>query len=126
MAVPALAAAWAAPAAALSTPSMAATNQFHSWNLPQQSPQQLNRAVSSNPIVGRLDQIIKFLSAGVGIIIVGSIIVAGIQYAMGGNQPQVLTAARNRIINSILALFAFLLIFAFLQWIIPGGLFNNP
>lgn len=80
--------------------------------------------LKNNPIVSDIQTIVNFLSAGVAIVIAGSIIVAGIQYSLAGNQPQVLTSARNRIINSVIALFAFLLIFAFLQWIIPGGLFS--
>jgi hypothetical protein len=80
--------------------------------------------LKNNPVVRDIQTIVNFLSAGVAIVIAGSIIVAGIQYTMAGNQPQVLTSARNRIINSVIALFAFLLIFAFLQWVIPGGVFS--
>ncbi len=82
-------------------------------------------ALQNNPLVHRIQLIVNFLSAGVAIVVVISIIWAGIQYTMAGNQPQVIAAARNRIINAIFALIAFLLTWAFLQWLIPGGIFNN-
>lgn len=83
---------------------------------------ELNNCLKKNPIVGDINTIINFLSAGAGIIIVGSIIVGGIQYAIAGNNPNQVSAAKQRIVNSLIALVAFFLIFAFLSWIVPGGL----
>lgn len=95
----------AAPAAAFSGNIMAATD------------------LSGNPIVKDINFIIGFLSAGVGIVVTGVIILGGIQYMTGGDNPQALSAAKKRIMNGIIALFAFLFISAFLQWLIPGGIF---
>jgi hypothetical protein len=60
---------------------------------------------------------------GVGVVVVGVIILGGIQYTMAGDNPQAVTAAKQRIINGLIALAAFLLMFAFLEWLIPGGIF---
>jgi len=64
------------------------------------------------------------LAAGVGLVVVGSIIWGGIQYAVAGNNPNAVSAAKKRIMDSLIALLAFLFMFGFLQWIIPGGIFN--
>lgn len=80
--------------------------------------------LSGNPIVRDLNQIVNFLSAGVGIIVTGVIIVGGIQYMTAGDNPQAITAAKKRITNGLIALVAFLFMFAFLQWLVPGGVFG--
>lgn len=62
------------------------------------------------------------LSGLVGIVIVIMIAVGGIQYTTARDDPQAVAAARNRIRNAILALVFYLFGFAFLQWLIPGGI----
>jgi hypothetical protein len=85
----------------------------------------LNNCLNANPIIGDLNLVVNFLSAGVGIIITGSIIFAGIQYAFAGNNPNDLSAAKKRIENALIALVAFFFIFGFLQYLIPGGLLEG-
>jgi hypothetical protein len=80
--------------------------------------------LSGNPIVKDINQVVGFLSAGVGIIVTGVIIVGGIQYMTAGDNPQAITAAKKRITNGLIALVAFLFMFAFLQWLVPGGVFG--
>jgi len=77
-------------------------------------------------IVQDLNDIVSVLSGLVGIAVVGTIILGGIQYSAAGDKPEALQKAKQRITNGLLALGVFLLIFAFLQWIIPGGAFNSP
>jgi hypothetical protein len=77
----------------------------------------------NNPIVKDLNQAVNFLSAAVGVVVVGTIILGGIQYTMAGDNPQALGAAKQRIINGLIALLAFLFMYAFLQWLVPGGVF---
>ncbi len=79
----------------------------------------------TNPIVEDINIIITFLSALVGVAIVGSLIWGGIQYATAGDNPQSTNDAKQRITNSLIALLAYLLTFAFLQWLVPGGIFDN-
>jgi hypothetical protein len=85
---------------------------------------ELNECLKENPITKRLNQVIAFLSAGVGIVVTGVIILGGIQYILAGDNAAAITAARQRIINGLLALFVFLFIYAFLQWLVPGGVFG--
>ena len=66
---------------------------------------------------------INGLSALVGIVIVGAITVGGIQYSAAGDNPQATMAAKKRIGSAIGALLLYIFMFAFLQWIVPGGVF---
>jgi hypothetical protein len=64
---------------------------------------------------------VRALSAMVGIIVVIMVAVGGIEYAASKDNPQATAAAKNRIKNAILALIMYIFMFAFLQWIVPGG-----
>ena len=67
---------------------------------------------------------INFLAIAVGIIVTISIVVGGIQYSASADDPQKVAKAKDRIINAIIALLAFLFLYAFLQWLVPGGFLN--
>jgi hypothetical protein len=86
----------------------------------------VQKCLNTNPIVTKvIDPIVNFLSAGVGLVVVATIIAGGIQYSTAGGSPDAVTKAKDRLMNGVLALVFYLLIFGFLQWIIPGGLFNS-
>jgi hypothetical protein len=63
----------------------------------------------------------RVLTALVGIVITIMIVVGGIQYSAARDNPQAVQAAKGHIINALLALLAYIFMFAFLQWIVPGG-----
>jgi hypothetical protein len=90
----------------------------------QATPKEINDCLKNNTIVKRLNQIISFLSAGVGIVVTGVIVLGGIQYIIAGDNATALTAARQRITNGLIALAVFLFIYAILQWLVPGGVFG--
>jgi len=69
-----------------------------------------------------INPVIKFLSAGVGVVITIMIVIGGIQYTSAGDDPQKVAAAKKKIYNAIIALILFIFLFALLSWIIPGGL----
>lgn len=77
------------------------------------------------PLPGPVVDIINFLSYGIGIVVVGMIIVGGIQYATSGGVPQKIEAARRRITNALIALVLYIFMFAILQWLVPGGIFSS-
>jgi len=85
---------------------------------------EVNNCLKSDPIITDINTVVDFLSAGVGVVVVGSLILGGIQYSMAGDSPDALSKAKKRITNSLLALVAFIFTFAFLQWLIPGGVFG--
>lgn len=70
-----------------------------------------------------LNMFVNILTGLVGVAIVGSIIVGGIQYSMSAGDAQAVGAAKKRISNALLALLIYSFTFAFLQWIVPGGVF---
>lgn len=65
---------------------------------------------------------VELLSALVGIAVVASIIIGAIQYSSAGGDPGKVEKAKGRIQNAILALIAYVFLFALLQWLIPGGI----
>jgi len=66
---------------------------------------------------------INILSAAVGVIVVIMVAVGGVQYTASKDNPQQTAAAKERIRNALLALVAYIFMFAFLQWLVPGGIF---
>ena len=77
----------------------------------------------NNPIVDMTFAFIRFMSVGVGVVAVGSIILGGIQYTASSGDPKNTAKAISRISNTVIALLLYFLIFAILSWIVPGGLF---
>ena len=73
-------------------------------------------------LVGKfLNPLIKLLSAAVGVVVVLSIIYGAIQYSSSAGDPQKAAKARGHITKTVLALVAYIFFFAFLQFIVPGG-----
>jgi hypothetical protein len=66
---------------------------------------------------------INFLTALVGLAVVISIVIGGIQYGSSAGDPSKITAAKNRIRNALLALLTFLFLLALINFIVPGGLY---
>jgi hypothetical protein len=66
--------------------------------------------------------IVRFLSAGVGIIIVGSLVFAGIQYTASRGDPSATAAAVKRVQNTLIALLIYIFSFAILNYIVPASL----
>lgn len=73
-----------------------------------------------NPIMDLTFAIIRWLSDGVGLVIVGSVIVGGIQYTTSRGDPQATAAAVNRLRSAVTALFIFIFAYAILNYLIPG------
>jgi hypothetical protein len=74
-----------------------------------------------NPITDAAFGIIRFLTTGVGVILVGSMIYAGIQYSSSRGDPQATAAAVTRIRANVIALLLFLFAYTLLNYIIPGA-----
>lgn len=72
-----------------------------------------------------LNPAIIVLTSLVGIAAVLSIIFAGIQYSSSADDPGMVTKAKQRIFNTILGLVAYIFLLAFLNYLIPGGIFSN-
>jgi hypothetical protein len=76
-------------------------------------------------LIGKyVNPLINVLSVIFGLIAVISIILGGIQYSTSEGDPQKASQAKNRIAGTIMAIFAYALLYGFLQFLIPGGLFH--
>ncbi|HEX3568536.1 MAG TPA: hypothetical protein VHT70_02555 [Candidatus Saccharimonadales bacterium] len=67
--------------------------------------------------------IIRFLSAGVGLVVVASIVWAGIQYTTSRGDPGATAQAIERIRNTLIALLIYVFSYAILNYLIPKGFF---
>ena len=67
-----------------------------------------------NPFIG-------LLSVIVGLAVVIGIIVGSIQVMTSAGDPQKAANGKNHIRDAIIALVAYVLLYAFLQWVLPGG-----
>lgn len=80
------------------------------------------KSISCNALIkDYVDPGIKVLTALMGVVVAASIIVAGIQYGSSASDPGKVAAAKKRLTSAILALLSYLFMFAFLQWLLPGG-----
>ena len=78
-----------------------------------------------NPIIDMTFAVIRFLSYGVGLVIIASVIFAGIQYTVSRDEPQAVAAAEARIKSSVIALIIFIFAYAILNYVIPAGFFSQ-
>lgn len=73
---------------------------------------------------GLLLMVINILTAGVGIAAVGGIVYASILYTSAGGNPEQTKKAMGMITNIVIGIIAYAFMFALLNFITPGGLFN--
>lgn len=71
-----------------------------------------------------LNPAINLFSVSFGLIAIISIIMGSINYAMSEGDPQKASQAKRRITNTIFAVIAYIFLFAFIQFLIPGGAFK--
>lgn len=79
--------------------------------------------VKSSAIWDLLLLIVNIMTAGVAILAIGGIVYAAVLYTSAGPNQEQLKKAKNIILNTVIGIVAFALMYAFLQWIIPGGAF---
>ncbi|MDK2899248.1 MAG: hypothetical protein PWQ10_435 [Patescibacteria group bacterium] len=68
--------------------------------------------------------VINILTAGVGIMAVAGVVYGSILYSSSGGSPEQTKKAIGIIINTFIGIVAYALMYAFLNFIIPGGLFT--
>jgi hypothetical protein len=73
-----------------------------------------------SPMLDVTFAIIRFLSNGVGLVIIGSLIWGGIQYSGSRGDPQATALAVNRLQSAFYALLLFIFAFAMLNYLIPS------
>ena len=83
-----------------------------------------NGASDKDSILTVLVTISNWLAAGVVIAVIGGIIYGAIMYATSAGDAGKAKSATEIIRNAFIALVLYFLMWAFLQYIVPGGLFN--
>lgn len=68
---------------------------------------------------------INILTAGVGIAAIGGVVYGSILYTSAGGNPEQVKKAMGIITNVVIGILAYALMFSFLNFIIPGGLFHK-
>jgi hypothetical protein len=94
-------------------------------NNPGSDPTAACTADNCDLIKKYLNPTINVLTVMFGLIAAGSIIMGGIQFSTSEGDPQKAARAKDRIASTIFAIFAYAFLYAFLQFLIPGGLFNR-
>lgn len=69
-----------------------------------------------------LNMVLVVVTTGVGIAAVGSIVFAGVLYITARDNAAQVSKAKTMITNTIIGIIAYILMWAFLEWIIPGGI----
>ena len=77
------------------------------------------------PIVFYLVQVLKLLSGIIGGIIVLILVMAGINYITSAGDPNGVKTAKKRIQNALTALILFLMMYAILNLLVPGGILTG-
>lgn len=72
-----------------------------------------------NPIYGYLRGIIVFLGGAIGLAVVITIIVSGIQYSSSAGNPANITKAKERLTNAVIGLVLYLFLAAILRYLVP-------
>ena len=72
-----------------------------------------------------LNTVLTILTYGVGIAGTLGIVISGIQYLTARDNEQQMVKAKSRLINIVIGLAAYAFMWAFLQWLIPGGLLSG-
>jgi hypothetical protein len=82
-----------------------------------------NTGTSGGAIIAYLKTVLQLMSIAASMVIILMLIVAGIQYITSIGDPGQIKAAKTRVTNAITALVLFLLMFAILSFLVPGGIF---
>lgn len=78
---------------------------------------------TGNPITDLLITLVKFLTYGIGLLLILSVVISGFQYMTAQGNSQTTEKALKRIWNVVIAILLYIFGFALLNYLIPGGLF---
>lgn len=74
---------------------------------------------------GLLLMVINIMTAGIGVLAVAGIVYGSILYTSAGDSSEKVSKAREVIRNVVIGILAYALMYAVLNFIIPGGLFTS-
>ena len=80
--------------------------------------------IENNGVWGLLIMALNILTAGVGVAAVGGIVYGSILYTSAGDRSDQVKKGIGVITNVVIGIIAYVGMYAFLQFIIPGGIFS--
>lgn len=80
---------------------------------------------SCDLITAYITPAINLFSILFSLVAVISLILGGIQYTTSEGDPQKASKAKNRIANTVFAILAYAMLYGFMQFLVPGGIFNR-
>jgi hypothetical protein len=80
---------------------------------------------TGNAIFDFLFALLRFMSVGIGIVLVISMIIVGIQYSWARGDPGAVAKAKDRMLYIFIALLIYILAFAALNYLVPGNLLEK-
>lgn len=75
---------------------------------------------SGGSVINILNLVVNIMTIGIGILGVIGITVVGIQYLTAGGNEEKTRKAKRRMFEIVIGLVAYVLIYAFLKWLMPG------
>ncbi len=87
-------------------------------------PKNEGEATNRNPIFVLATYIMRFLSILVGLAVTGGIVWGGILYSTAQGNPGQTQKAVTVIANAIIGLLMFILMYAIINFLVPGGIFQ--
>ena len=78
----------------------------------------------STAIINIIKQVIKILTAGVGVAAFGAVVYGAFLYTTSEGSPDKVKKAREVWMNTVIGLLMFAFMVAITNFIIPGGVFN--
>jgi hypothetical protein len=82
------------------------------------------KTADTSPIWGILLIVLNIMTAGVGILAVGGIVYGSILYASAGDKAEQTKKAIGVITNVVIGIAAYGLMYVFLNFLVPGGVFS--
>jgi hypothetical protein len=82
-------------------------------------------SADSNSVFTVLNVILQVLTWGIGIAGTIGIVIVGFQYMTARDDPPQMAKAKNRLIQIVIGLAIYAVMWAFLQWLLPGGVFGS-
>jgi hypothetical protein len=78
---------------------------------------------TGNPIFDFLFTALRFATVGIGVVMIGSMIVVGLQYTYARGDPNTTAQAKTHLFYIVVALLIYIFAFAILSYLVPGGIF---
>lgn len=75
---------------------------------------------NGDSVLGILDLVINIMTIGIGVLGVVGITIVGIQYLTAGGSEEKTRKAKRRMFEIVLGLVAYVLVYAFLKWLMPS------